>query len=202
MNKDYIKDSKDFFNKVANKKYGNSYKFDRIILNHINLEKEENILDLGCGDGRFIDYLNALKLNLSFTGVDISEQVLLKAKGRKIKSAEFIDADIINLPLMDKSFDKIFCINSFHHYPEPELVIKEINRLIKKEGMVIIGDPYILPILRGFVNWSLPYGNSGDYHIYNEKEMDKLFQKGGFEKVLFKIVTPFLFLVIYKKNSF
>ncbi len=53
-----------------------------------------------------------------------------------------ICCNIANLPFKDNSIDIIFCIAVLEHVPNPEKVISEINRVLKKEGIIYIFSIY------------------------------------------------------------
>ena len=68
------------------------------------MKAEASICDLGCGDG-YASYKLATK-GYQVTGVDLSEQMLEKAKVRaKDTTAQFLKADISNVPVESGSFD-------------------------------------------------------------------------------------------------
>jgi len=64
------------------------------------------ILDVGCGDGRFIAYADV--------GVDFSEGMLKRAKNR-YQDKDFVRASILNLPFNDKAFSAAFTVDVLLH---------------------------------------------------------------------------------------
>jgi len=53
-----------------------------------------------------------------------------------------IIGDIASIPEADGSFDVIMCTEVFENFPDPILAIKEFQRLLKKDGMLIITVPF------------------------------------------------------------
>ena len=196
----YSEKSKIFFDKNANTNYGNSERLDKFILKNIDINNKITILDLGCGDGRFLQKIRNLNFKNTLYGLDISEKMLELANSKNIRMCEFILGDSNYLPYEDKSVDLIVCLNSFHHYSTPEITLKEINRILSKNGRVIIGDIFTLPIIREIINLYLPYSKSGDYKMYSKKSLDKIFSIEGFENQDFSIISPWLFVSEYKKK--
>ena len=49
--------------------------------------------------------------------------------------------DAEKLPYAENQFDIVICNASFHHYPNPDRVLSEIKRVLKIEGILILGDP-------------------------------------------------------------
>ena len=71
------------------------------------------LLDVGCGNGRF--FSSVLEKNVSYTGVDASHNLLLKAK-KQYPQAECIHDAMPSLSLLqERKFDVIVFIASFHH---------------------------------------------------------------------------------------
>ncbi len=194
----YKQESKAFFNKVCNKKHGNSEKLDDSILRSYPPQKGEKILDLGCGDGRFLEKLHKLESSIELYGVDISENMIAAGKERGIPGCSLELGDAENLPYRDHTLDRIYCLNSFHHYPNPKRVAEEMWRVLKPGGLLVIGEVYVLPGLREIINLLLPYGWTGDYRIYSKKTLNNIFRESKFINLSFKVVDPFLFTSVYR----
>jgi ubiquinone/menaquinone biosynthesis C-methylase UbiE len=98
----------------------------------------EKILDFGCGAGQWYEFFKEKKVQ--YFGVDFSEKLIEVAKA-KYPDANFQVIDGINLPFESEFFDKVYAIAVFHHLPSEKiriLVLKEIKRVLKKEGMLIL----------------------------------------------------------------
>ena len=117
--------------------------------------KNERVLDLGCGWGTFCFALAPLckeiiGVDFSRKSIDLCNRLLAKSKYNNIK---FICADAQNTPLASNSFDVIICADLFEHlYPEDfKRVLDECRRLLKKGGKIVIWTPHrghILEILK------------------------------------------------------
>jgi len=196
--KKYKEESRLFFNKVYNKKHGNSEKLDAFILKNYPPGEEERVLDMGCGDGRFLEKLQKIQTHIKLYGVDISENMILTGRKRKIESCSFLVGDAESLPYGDNSMDRIYCLNSFHHYPNPQKVARELKRVLKPGGLLIIGEVYVFPGLREVINLLLPYGWTGDYKMYSKKSLNSLFREAELTNLAFTVIDPFLFTSAYK----
>lgn len=194
----YKEESRRFFNKVCNKKHGNSEKLDTSILKKYPPREEETVLDLGCGDGRFLEKLRKIHGSIKLNGVDISENMILAGRERKIENCTLQVGDAENLPYRDKSMDRVYCLNSFHHYPNPDKVAEELKRVLKPGGVLIVGEVYVVPILREIINLLLPYGWTGDYRMYSKKSLTDLLGRKEFINLEFTVIDPFLFTSVYK----
>ena len=136
------------------------------------------LLDIGCGNGNLFKYIPDKKYELY--GVDFAENMISEAKINCGKKALFFTADAEKLPFDDNTFDIITCNASFHHYIHPNVVLKEMHRVLKKGGTLIIGEPYIAAVFRPLMNVLTKLSTEGDYHFYGLNEMKKLFIKNGF----------------------
>jgi ubiquinone/menaquinone biosynthesis C-methylase UbiE len=103
--------------------------------------KDLNILDVGCGNGRdFITYFKD-RDDISFTGID------LKDRGIRQENFTFVKGDAEKLPFSDNSFDIVISIGVLEHIvPIEKLcrVISEIDRVGKRYVVVVpcISTPY------------------------------------------------------------
>lgn len=200
--------SKSHFDDIA-KDYNNSHDgkyincmYHEIIERIVSMEdKPTKILDLGCGNGNVISLLSD-KIDAQLFGVDLSENMVLEAKSYLQEKAEFQVGDAEQIPYKDKMFDVVICNASFHHYPNPLIVLDEIKRVLNDDGIFILGDP-TAPfgwILRLF-NWTLRYSDSGDYHIYGKKEIIPMLEQEGFKVMEWKNINMKSFILTAKINQ-
>lgn len=111
------------------------------ILNFVKNENPENILEIGCGFGRNINYLINNGINPgSITGIDISESMIDSArsflKNNKIKLKV---ADVILLPFKENSFDFVLSYSVLMHISKEKLdkALSEIIRVAKKNIIIV-----------------------------------------------------------------
>jgi len=92
--------------------------------------KEKLVLDAGCGTGRYSEV--ALKNGATVIGVDLSYSVdVAYANMGEDPNAHFIQADIMNLPLREKTFDFIFSFGVLHHTPDARKAFACVAKLAK-----------------------------------------------------------------------
>jgi ubiquinone/menaquinone biosynthesis C-methylase UbiE len=152
------------------------------ILHRVEAVNPKTLLDVGCGTGNILMPL-AVMSKISLYGLDLSEKMIEIASERLGYKAELKAGDSESMPWADGSFDAIICNASFHHYPHPKKVLLEMRRLLKKDGILVIGDPTAPAILRQMMNWciNLKIYNGGDFRIYSKKEIVRLLKECGFE---------------------
>lgn len=148
-----------------------------------------NILDLGCGNGNILKLLEE-KTKSNLYGLDLSDNMIAEAKKRLNKNAVLTVGDSEKLPYENNKFDMIICNASFHHYPHPGLVLQEIKRVLKYNGVFILGDPtFPCNLILKIFNYSLKYSDSGDYKLYSKKEITNLLSKFNFTIENFKMLN-------------
>jgi ubiquinone/menaquinone biosynthesis C-methylase UbiE len=104
----------------------------------VPLTGEERALDVGTGAGAFA--LALAPLVREVIGADIVPELLDEARNRAPANAEFIEADATALPFELGSFDLVATARTFHHVPRPELVLAEMNRVLRAGGTMLVVD--------------------------------------------------------------
>jgi ubiquinone/menaquinone biosynthesis C-methylase UbiE len=101
------------------------------------------ILDLGCGTGRLVHRLVHELPDAKVAGIDISEGMLDCARQRCDGLTDRVDlrhGDSEHLPFPDRTFDAVVCVHSFHHYPRQREVMREVARVLKPGGRMLLVD--------------------------------------------------------------
>jgi len=106
------------------------------ISNEIRKRFNQNIslLDIGCGAGLLT---NALALEgHTVTGIDLSKPSLEIAKGKDTTGqVRYLEANAYELPFADQSFDTVCAMDVLEHVEQPERLIAEASRVLKKGGL-------------------------------------------------------------------
>ena len=106
-------------------------------LSHIPFQ---SALDLGCGTGEMLKLILQKDPHKELCGIDLSEEMLAVAKSKLPEQVKLLLGDSEALPFPDNAFDVVYCNDSFHHYPAPKDVLREINRVLKPGGTFLMGD--------------------------------------------------------------
>jgi len=96
------------------------------------------VLDAGCGDGELGKMLKDFK-KVDVYGVDISRKgvEIAKKKGLRGKVADISK----KIPYADNSFDLVFASEAIEHVMNPDVFLKEIRRVVKPGGHILITTP-------------------------------------------------------------
>lgn len=106
---------------------------------------EGHALDIGTGPGVIPILLAARVPRLRLTGVDLSEPMLQKARdgAEEAGVADRLDfrlGDAKSLPFSERTFDLVLCNSLLHHLPDPLALLKEISRVSKPGGALLLRD--------------------------------------------------------------
>lgn len=107
-----------------------------------SIEKGKKIIDVGAGELRWKKACS----HLQYVSQDFCEYKG-NGDGKALQTDSFdtskidIVSDIIDIPVENESFDVALCSEVFEHIPYPELAIKEISRILKKDGELILTAP-------------------------------------------------------------
>ena len=97
------------------------------------------VLDVGCNSGAFLRRLAEGKRGITAKGVDVSEKVVALAKE---KGLDVSLGDGESLPFPDASFDYVVLMEVLVHVHEPLKMLKEIRRVLKKDGVLLGSCPH------------------------------------------------------------
>ena len=124
----------DVFVNVINRK--THQKLRRIVSSLI--EPDDTVLECACGTG-LLSAVIAPKCR-QLTATDFSEKMLKKAEKncRSFRNITYAQADITALFFADGSFDKVVAGNVIHLLDDPVTALRELNRVCKDGGMLII----------------------------------------------------------------
>ena len=106
----------------------------------LDAKNGEIILDIGCGSGVQLRAL-AVDSPKLMIGMDLNRAALQFAKGKNIPNTEFLIADAEQLPLREKTVDRIICAEIIEHLHEPEKMIAESERVLADGGKIVISTP-------------------------------------------------------------
>ncbi|MBI3450134.1 MAG: class I SAM-dependent methyltransferase [Acidobacteria bacterium] len=117
-------------------------------LEHVVIEKEFTILDVGCGGGRTIFRLSAMAGEGKVYGIDYSTTSVAASRRTNQRAIEEgrVDvrhASVSSLPFPDGTFDVVTAVETHYYWPDPVADMREILRVLKPGAtLVMIAETY------------------------------------------------------------
>lgn len=108
------------------------------------LSGSERVLDIATGPGYIAEGFASVARDV--VGVDLTEAMLAianeRTKARGISNVTFQAADAQNLPFENGAFDVVVCRLALHHLQKPLQVLREMARVCRAGGTVLVEDIY------------------------------------------------------------
>ncbi len=164
-----------------------------------DLKNENVILDIGCNTGYLLRKIRNVNTKCECWGIDIEPKIITL----NIENCQFRVADVTKMPFKDNFFDIIFALSILEHIKDLKSAIKEISRVLKPNGFVVISSPtessfyrFCRFLLFGVFEKNVKRNEPGfrgeiDFHFQNAYEIEKKFQESGFTKILQKSLPGF-----------
>lgn len=110
------------------------------IVKELGIEPGYHVLDIGSGTGALLPFLIAeLGGEGKIVALDFSAEMLGQAKAKDFPPiVHFAQADVLAIPLADNSVDLAICNSVFPHFNDKVRAVKEIARVLKNNGRLVI----------------------------------------------------------------
>lgn len=109
------------------------------LVDRFELQSGEKVLDVGCGEGVLVPYLlDRLGSQGFVVELDNSLQMLKGAAKKSARQIQCVWASVESMPLPDEEFDRVICFASFPHFSSPLKALKQICRVLKPAGTLVI----------------------------------------------------------------
>lgn len=155
-------------------------------LSKVNINSNDIILEIGCGGGYTINKLAKKIINGKIYGLDYSEVMIKLA--REI-NREFIEKGLVeikyglvsSLPFLENTFNLIMGIETVNFWPEIINDLKEILRILKPNGtLILINNSYKN---KKFKKRNKNWKKLTNFNLYTPKKFEKYFLRAGFFNV-------------------
>lgn len=151
------------------------------------IPENSKVLDIGCNNGKIKDFLK----NPVYYGVDIDKELIseLVKEGIKAKQA---DLNKNELSFKNEKFDFVLLLDVLEHVVNPQKLLIDSKKRLKKDGKIIVSLPndyHILNKIRFLLNRHItenPFAPYGHLHYFPIKSGEKFLKNNGFE-ILIKI---------------
>lgn len=128
--------------------------------------KPGKVLDVGCGIKPYESILRPP--DSEYIGIDY--EITAETKGRPWSKAD-VFADCVCMPFVDGEFDSVICTQVLEHVCEPKILLKEMNRVLKPGGVLLISVPMF---------WG-HHEEPHDYYRYTRYGFEYLLKEAGYE---------------------
>ena len=109
------------------------------LINYFKDKRIFNVLDVGTGSGNFIPKLHQTFPEAKITGIDIDPANLVAAR-QKFPEIKFLKMRAEKILFEDNFFDVVSLSMTLHHFSKIKKSLKEIRRVVKNEGWIIINE--------------------------------------------------------------
>lgn len=151
----------------------------RAILRFLDLQKEDYLLEVGCGGGAFLS--DALKTGCKASAIDHSPDMVKVAREKNSDAIqsnrlEVLECEAESLPYPDGIFSAAVTTGVFSFFERPLIVLKEINRVLRDGGRLVsfTGSKE----LKGTP--AAPEPMASRLHFYEEEKLIELALRAGF----------------------
>ncbi|OGD94506.1 hypothetical protein A3F02_02010 [Candidatus Curtissbacteria bacterium RIFCSPHIGHO2_12_FULL_38_9b] len=159
----------------------------------------EKVIDIGCSSAVLTAEIAKRLPKSNVIGVD-SYKAAIDFARKKYPHMEFFAADAHKLPFKSNTFDLVICTETLEHVIDPFGVLKEIKRLLKRDGKVIISmDSGSLLFRIAWYFWTKFKGKvwkDAHLHEFNTNILENLIKKSGF-RIKIKKISHFGMSVIF-----
>lgn len=146
-----------------------------------------DFLDIGCSDGTFSNVIMCNSNADTIIGVDVLKESIdfAKKKYKENRNMKFQLGEAHNLRFPDNKFDAVFCLEALEHLENPELVLKEMKRVMKKNGTLVILVPnenLLFKFIWFFwTKWRGKIWKGTHLNDFHSSELTDLIKKSGFK---------------------
>lgn len=160
-------------------------------------EKKGKILDVGPGSGFYLTVLS--QWGWDVTGLELSSKAIKVAHKSGVES--IVQGDLHTIKFKSSSFDVVRFSHVMEHVPSATEELKEVRRILKKAGKVLIIVPNIESLFFNiFKSYWYPLEAPRHFYQFSEKTITNLLKLNGFKNIGIKYKQPphtFFWSILY-----
>ena len=147
-------------------------------IKEMDLQPTDSILEIGMGNGFFVEDIFTIQPTIRYTGIDYSEVMVTEAiklnqQFIDASQASFIQGNAAQLPYADETFSKVFTVNTIYFWQDASKELSEIKRVLQKDGI------FVIAIRSKDAMEQMPFTKHG-FSKFNLEELTHLLQTNGF----------------------
>jgi len=155
----------------------------RETLKRLDIKPNDRLLDIGCGTGSLLRAISQKHPSVDLIGLDISSEMLKIACNKQINRCSLITGQAQFLPFHSHSFDVVVSCNAFHYWRNPEGCLREIARVLKPQGRIVITDWCDDYIACKICDLFLRIFNRAHFKTYGKDACERLLRNTGYGNV-------------------
>jgi 2-polyprenyl-3-methyl-5-hydroxy-6-metoxy-1,4-benzoquinol methylase len=157
--------------------------FEPLLDKVVRFKREGKLLDVGAGVGTLLSV--AARRGFIVQGVEVSEWAA--AFARKEKGLDVLTGPLENACLETESFDIVTINHVLEHVQDPLALLREIHRILKNDGLLVIGVPNFGSIMAGLLGAKWP-SLRPEEHIWHftPATLTQMIAKSGFDEAYFE----------------
>ena len=153
-------------------------------VSHFEIETDSKILDIGCGGGRNIERFsrqiseNGRVVGIDYSEVSVEKSIELNKAAIERGNVNVLQASVSDMPFYDETFDIVTGFETIYFWPDFINDLKEVNRVLKKGGMVFFCNEAVYR--EGEMEKYDDLVELLDMKIYSEDVLKESLEKTGF----------------------
>jgi ubiquinone/menaquinone biosynthesis C-methylase UbiE len=155
----------------------------RETLARVSLRPADRLLDLGCGTGALLRRLSETHPAALLSGLDPVPEMLTVARRRLPPEVELVEGWAERLPFASERFDVVVSCNMFHYVQRPADALREMNRVLRPGGRLVITDWCDDYLACRLCSLYLRLFRNAHFRIYGRQECSDLLREAGYGHV-------------------
>lgn len=144
----------------------------------LDAKANDNILEIGMGNGFYVNEILEKSDNINYTGCDYSEFMVQESEKMNATwitkgKATFMQSNITSLPFANNKFNKIFTVNTIYFWDNEIVALSEIKRVIQPDGK------FIIAFRPKHQTEKYPFTKYG-FNQFSKKDVEELLLANGF----------------------
>lgn len=112
----------------------------------LSLPAGSRVLDAGCGTGEAVAWFHhSTQGRAMVVGMDLATAHAHAARRTAPAGAPILQADMMQPPLADSSFDLVWAVNAINHLRDPVAGVRVLSNLLRPGGRLVLGQSSLLP---------------------------------------------------------